>query len=81
MYNIDLNYTIKIIFICLGYEICINNLFHSNQYVKTNDQKFKDNLKNIFLKVGIENRPIVLIIDKVDFIEEGIVQYCNTCYI
>jgi hypothetical protein len=34
-----------------------------------NEQKFKNDLKNIFLKVGIQNQPIVFIIDNV--IEEG----------
>lgn len=36
-----------------------------------NKQKFNDNLKNVFSKVGIENQPVVFIIDKVDIIEEG----------
>lgn len=36
-----------------------------------NKKKFKDNLKNILSKVGIENQPIVFIIDKVDIAEEG----------
>lgn len=50
-----------------GYEIFINNSFYSNH----NEQKFKDKLKNIFLKVGIENEPVIFIIDKVEAIEEG----------
>jgi len=36
-----------------------------------NEQKFKQDLKNIFLNVGIKNQPTVFIVDKVDVIEEG----------
>lgn len=58
----------------LGYEICMNTLFGSNCESKINKQKFINDIKNIFLKVGIKNRPVVFIVDKVDAIEdEGIV--------
>lgn len=57
-----------------GYEICMNTLFGSNCESKINKQKFIIDIKNIFFKVGIKNRPVVFIIDKVDAIEdEGIV--------
>lgn len=60
-----------LIYIFLGYEILINNSFHSKHNFKMNEQKFKNDLKNIFLKVGIKNQPTVFIVDKVDVIEEG----------
>lgn len=50
----------------------VNNTSHSNQSLKVNEEKFKNNLREIFFKVGIKNEPIVFIIDKVDAIEEGI---------
>lgn len=61
--------------IFLGYEIFINTSLYSNQDIKINEQKFINDLKNIFLKVGIQNQPIVFIIDKVDSIEEGTTFY------
>jgi len=36
-----------------------------------NELKFKQDLKNIFLNVGVKNQPTVFIADKVDVIEEG----------
>jgi len=42
-----------------------------------NEQKFKHDLKNIFLKVGIKNQPTVFIVDKVDVIEEGNLKQYN----
>lgn len=55
----------------LGYEVFINTSLGSNHGLKTNDQKFINDLKIIFTKVGIKNQPVIFIIDQVDAIEEG----------
>lgn len=62
-----MNYT----YIFIGFEIFVNSSSHSNHNYEVNEQQFKKDLKNIFLIVGIQNQPIVFIIDKVDVIEEG----------
>lgn len=51
----------------------MNSSFHSDRDFKANEQKFMDDLKNIFSKVGIKNQPVVFIIDKVNVVDEGII--------
>ncbi|VVC32081.1 Dynein heavy chain, domain-2,Dynein heavy chain domain,Dynein heavy chain, domain-1,Dynein heavy chain, P- [Cinara cedri] len=60
-----------------GFEVRINSSFYTNHNVGMNKQNFEDNLKNVLSKVGVENQPVVFIIDKVDIIEEEILEFIN----
>lgn len=49
----------------------MSSSFRRDRDSKADGQTFKDDLKSIFSEAGVENRPVVFIVDKVNAVDEG----------